>query len=67
MKSGKLSTALGLRIHKCVNCGKTFECSVDYVYKRTKPNSRGYFNYLCSYSCLREYDKTHENKRKRRA
>lgn len=45
---------LGLYSHICKICGKKFECTTEYVYKRPKKHD-SYF-YFCSYKCLREYD-----------
>ena len=49
----------GLREHRCRECGKVFECSEGYVYKRKKKDHN--FDYFCSYSCLRKYDKRKES------
>lgn len=42
---------------KCPICKSQFYgSSEDWVYKR--PRARGTYNFMCSYKCLQEYDKT---------
>lgn len=59
--------AFDLYPHKCRQCGKRFEGSIEWAYKESKGKKKG-FIYFCSWRCLREFDKgrvTREtNKRK---
>ena len=53
---------LGLYHRKCKQCGKHFECRIEYAYKRPKKTDNSTFHYFCSYKCVRAYDA--ENARK---
>lgn len=44
--------AFDLYPRKCAVCGKRFEGSLGWAYKRSKGKKRG-FVYFCSYKCLR--------------
>ena len=48
--------AFDLYPHKCRQCGKRFEGSVEWAYKESKGKKKG-FIYFCSWRCLREFDK----------
>ena len=50
---------------KCPVCGKDFIAREEWVFKRTNPKSHWPI-YICSYSCLKEFDKTHKAPGKRR-
>lgn len=54
-------TTMGGVYKKCVICGKSFymPCQYDWVYRRYGRNGD---KYMCSWHCLREYDKEHERK-----
>lgn len=50
----KFEKAIGLREHVCSECGKTFECTSAYVYKRFRnKRTHGAYDYYCSYKCFR--------------
>lgn len=53
-------------VHKCYNCGKEFGvgCVDMYTYKRGHVG-RGYVM-LCSYTCMRQYDKQKQVEKERK-
>jgi len=59
----KLANALDLHRRKCNVCGKIFEASNQYVFKTQRTRHRDSFDYYCSYSCLRAYEKEQEKKK----
>lgn len=55
--------------HVCPVCGKTFwvTCMADWAYKRRKWNKQKWdheFTMLCSWSCLRKYDREVETRKR---
>ena len=51
-----MNTVLDLYERKCAVCGKTFEASIEYVY-RNGDMTRGKVKWFCSWRCYRQYKK----------
>ena len=49
---------IGIYVHKCPICGKKFECRSDYGWKKQLGNKGDKFAWFCSYSCMREFERT---------
>lgn len=54
--------AFDLYPHKCKTCGKKFEGGSQYAYKIEIRGSK--YIWFCSWHCIREYRKTHKERRK---
>ena len=48
--------------HKCRNCGKTFECGKQWAYKASRGGDK--FWWYCSWKCVRQWEKDHQDSRK---
>lgn len=46
---------------KCYLCGREFYAGGQYVYKRNYPT--GHVKFFCSYSCVRDFDRSREERR----
>lgn len=50
----KVSKSVGLRTHVCLQCGKTFECRPEHVYK-IHSEKHGKTKWFCTYTCLQAF------------
>ncbi|MBP5423873.1 MAG: hypothetical protein J6Y78_15660 [Paludibacteraceae bacterium] len=54
MDKRTLKKTLGMHDRKCCICGKSFEATNDYVYKRRNKGKKETYSYFCSWKCLRK-------------
>lgn len=64
MKRHMQSEALGLREHKCAECGRVFICHAEHRYKVAKKGEM--VRMYCSYRCYRKYEKQEEEAYRKR-
>lgn len=55
---------IGMYPRKCRNCGKEFECRKEWGWKIPRNRNNGTYFYFCRYSCMREYEKAKEARKK---